>query len=128
MHKSIKRCDRCREYFNSEVDLMIDGGEWGFDLVCSPCMRILEGAPYDRDIPSPYSWLDLMRYCLPIRVAYGVELLETVKKPHWYFVRIGQDIVYQGEDLKDGLTNFNKHMEKAKYKQSALYRLANGIK
>lgn len=113
-------CDRCNRALVAEKDVIIDGGEFGYSDVCKWCMRTLEhgGDPA----------LDLMAYCLPIRVAYGVELLETVKKPHWYFVRIGQDIVYQGEDLKDGLTNFNKHMEKAKYKQSALYRLANGIK
>ncbi|QMV29979.1 hypothetical protein JT351_gp73 [Providencia phage vB_PreS-PibeRecoleta] len=132
MHKSIKRCDRCRDYFNSEVDLMIDGGEWGFDLVCSPCMRILEGAPYEQGIESPYSWLDLMRYCLPIRVSYGVELLETITQPRWYFIRIGHDIVYQGEDAQAAKGMYSAYSEEEKYKEqykhTALYRLANGGK
>lgn len=124
MGKAIIHCDRCRLGINTDIEILIDGSEYGHDLVCAPCMRTLEGAY----VISERHWLDLIKYTLPIRVSHGVELLETTSLPRWYFIRIGSDIVFQGECSATAKGVFYQRVEQEKFKQSALYRLANGGK
>lgn len=118
MHKNIKPCESCGRYVNTGAEgEAIDGTEYGFEWVCSACMRMFES----RAIAYPRPWLDLIKWTLPIRVSHGIELLETESKPHWYFIRTGSDIVYQGEDFRASIGRFDHHVNMAIAEQQKQY-------